>query len=383
MAVVNLCGWETGNTNEAASVGGTYSVQNSIARNSGYALRTNTSTTGYHRFRGLAATGDSAAFSLSTVYARVYVYIATLPSAGEYQLLGVQTSSAAMGAAVFITSDGKLYVHDATFVTYSPGATVLSLNTWYRIEIKVVRGNGTGTCDVLLDGVSELALTGLNTDQGVNFGQVCVGQDPAFLTSFSGTPDVYFDDLVISSSAYPGAGQCGISVPTGDSATYNNGTANGAASKYLCIDDRPHDSDTTYVNALGNGNANTSTLGASGVGSGTVLCAKALLLARRNGGTNGSIKLRTRSGSTNTDTTARAATSSYAAWAKLFETDPNTAAAWTSSALDAAEVGMVESSANASRYTAAYLMYDYVPGAASVGMTYARKCRRVGNLLRM
>ena len=75
---------------------------------------------------------------------------------------------------------------------------------------------------------------------------------------------------------------------------------------------------------------------------------------------------RLRSSTTDSDTTAVAATSSYAAYAKLYDTDPATSAAWTVANLNAAEVGMLESVAG-NRLTGAFILFDASPPVATFG----------------
>ncbi len=71
---------------------------------------------------------------------------------------------------------------------------------------------------------------------------------------------------------------------------------------------------------------------------------------------------RLRSGATDSDTTATAAASIYQTYQKIYATDPNTSSAWTTTALDASEVGMLESIAG-NRLTAAFIIVDWLPPA--------------------
>jgi hypothetical protein len=73
MALLNFCGWETGDSSEAQSSSGTNSVQTSVVRTGTYAFRANPTTTavGNHRFAKHSTAGvATTAFGVATLYHR-------------------------------------------------------------------------------------------------------------------------------------------------------------------------------------------------------------------------------------------------------------------------------------------------------------------------
>ncbi len=388
MASVIQSGWETGNASEVLLTSGTVSVQGTTTRGawSAYALRTNPGTitgTGSHVIAGNASSGQTAvsAINVVTIYARFYFRVDTLPSSLNEEFFSFTDNSAGSTKLTLrINSDGTISAYDGTPTLIATGTAVLSTATWYRIEVK----GGTSAGAVVewrVDGSVDVSTTA--TLSATNYGAIALGKRT---NRNSKIIDYYFDDVLVSDSAYPGAGQCGILIPNANGNYTGNWTIGaGAGSSYQNVDEVPHDSDTTYlVSDLNTAHAETegmqpaSTLSISG----TINCAKPCIVVKRDGGTNGSIKLRHRSNTTDTDLTGFATTASYTLLAKLLDTDPATSSAWLTGGIDGAEVGALENSAaNKSRMTAAYLMVDWTPTAGgsavpAIAMHYNRTRRQ-------
>lgn len=365
MAILNITGFETGDASEAVGgLSGTASIVTSPVRTGTYALRCNPTTTGTG-FTSIqshsSTTGAAASFTPNTHrYLRFYFRYATKPSS-NHEIICQISSGSGRGAThleVRLDSSGNLRAYRST-TALATGATVLAANTWYRIEVK--RELGTNAAwEVKIDGVSEISGTanfGASTGTTLAIGKI--------LNRNSNTVDFFFDDVSVSDSGYPGAGAVLALLPNanGNYQTWSIGA--GAGSHYENVDEVPHDSDTTYLlSSLGSGDAETEALQATAtVGiSGTIAVAKSVAIAKRNGGTNGAVRLRLRSGSTDSDTSADATTTaSYALLGRIYETDPATSSAWTTSGLDAVETGLIErSTTNASRLTFTALMVDFV-----------------------
>ena len=75
--------------------------------------------------------------------------------------------------------------------------------------------------------------------------------------------------------------------------------------------------------------------------------------------------LRTRSGTTNTDLAAVALTPGGAYLSTTYATDPDTAGAWSTSAIDALEVGGIETAAVSTRLQDVHVYVEYTEAVAS------------------
>lgn len=263
-----------------------------------------------------------------------------------------------------LNSSGNLAVYDSTPTVQSTGSTTLSSGTWYCIELSNSQSGGVNNqWELKINGSVEASGTFAIVNSVAN---VIVGKT---INRNGNSVDFYYDDVAISDSAYPGEGRCTLLVPNANG-TYQTATIGaGAGSHYQNVDEVPHDSDTTYLVTDGASGAETEamsdTAGASV--SGTVNCAKAMCVLKRDGATNGSIKQRRRSGSTDSDLgSAFATTASYALCASLMDTDPATSSAWATSGIDGVEVGVVDQSANKTRVTACYLAVDYTASSPPV-----------------
>jgi len=375
MTILNICGFEPGDTSETAGLNGTGSVQGSTVRSGGFAFRANPATTGTGNIllSTYDATGDNANLTANTDrYVRFYFRYATKPSSNDEPIYRV-LSGVAEGQAQFdvaLNSAGKLAIYLATAsgssrTLQATGTTVLNANTWYRIEVKRPLGTTSLACEVKLNGVSEVTATcspGTTTGPNVQFGK---------MVNYNGnTVDFFYDDIVLSDSGYPGDGAGLVLLPNanGNDQTWTIGA--GSGSHFQVVDETGHNSDTDYLlSTLVSGNAEIEALTDSGTAgiSGTINCAKSMVVARQDGASAGSLKLRLRSGSTNSDT-ASAITGgtigTYKSFCRLYATDPATSAAWTTSGLDGAQVGAIEfSGANKSRMTWCGLYVDFLASA--------------------
>jgi hypothetical protein len=363
MGTTNICGFETGEFTEGTLNGTpTGSIQTGTVRSGTYAFRSNptTTSTGYFALGGIASdgsTGGNVAFNLATAFYRFYFRYHVKPASGDEDIFWAATSGFGRKLNIALNSAGKLVVYDRTRTLVTTGTTVLNADQWYRINVKSGTG-ATAAWELLIDGASEASGTAdqSSSNNGLGlFGKV--------LNSSNQTVDFFYDDIVIDDSAEPGAGQVGVMIPASDG-TFTAWTIGaGSGSKWQQLTDIPNNGDTSYLvsTAVVNGTytAQMQTGSAAGI-TGTLNRVKALALMKRDGGSNGSVKLRFRSGSTDSDSGANfASTGSYTLAASVFDTDPATSAAWAS--VDSLQVGAIEESgSNKTRMTEALVMVDFV-----------------------
>jgi hypothetical protein len=375
-AVLNLCGFESGASSERSTDSGTFSVQSTTKRTGNYALRINTSTTGFHRFNQFATDGNTTNMNAADVYVRFYMRVATAPAANTENVFQAHDNTN-VKLELRLNSSRQLVAYDTALSVLGTGATALSLNTWYRIEVRVGTG-AAATYEVKIDGVSELSGTGnLST---TNNARVDLGRTT---NRNSQATDIYYDDFLIDDATYPGAGQIVALTPDGDGNAVTWTIGAGAGNDWENVDEVPADDDTTYLlSTLSVGQASTVSLISSTAASisGTIKAVKAFVRTKRDGAANGTFQLRLRSNTTNSDGANAASGSTYGVNQLIHAVDPATSAAWAVAALDSVEVGVEEAEAtDRTRWTASMVMVDFEPAAAPAsGSKGALMLRRVG-----
>ena len=354
MAYLNICGFETGDTSEARVVTGTASIQGTVKRTGAYALQVSApaGASGLD-FGLLEATGVQGDISfVATKYLSCYIYIAALPTTanGFQRLIAFDVSpNVTEVASLMLATGGQLQLNTSSGTT-----TIMtpSLNTWYRIDFKATKN---GACEILVDGANATTGTGRNNAAtNVSFG--CFGADSAI--------NVYFDDIAISDSAYPGAGQVNILKPNADG-NYTNKTSG----TYADVDEVPHDSGTTKIVQQNDNASYTAAMESAATGgvSGSIGTVKPIIIVAEKAAGTDPVKLRLRSSTTDSDATQYDTTATYTLLGRMYDTDPATSAVWTSSAIDAMEVGFISVAplSNGFYVTAVYAMV-WSTGASAV-----------------
>lgn len=210
------------------------------------------------------------------------------------------------------------------------------------VEIKAKLHDSTGTVDIHKDGVSVLSLTGQDTKNG---GTKTVFD---FVRIYNSITNSYWDDIYIinEQGSAPfndmlGPGVVETLFPNGNG-NYSDWTGSDADStdNYLHVDEAPtHDGDTSYVETSTATDRESYDFDDLTMASGTVLGVISTLVARTDGGAE-NIQFSTRPTSTDYDSADVAVpVSSYGEISHIWEQNPQTAAAWTISTLDAAEFG--------------------------------------------
>lgn len=367
MATVNFWGAESGDTVDCRATGGTFSIQTSTVRTGTYALRTNPtgSGAGWVEIGAYDASGQHAAASVATGYTRFYFRYATKATVIQERIFTINTNFNQLKFFATLTAAGTISVYDANISLITTGATILSANTWYRIEVKVGTG-ASGAYELKIDGVSEVSGTAdLHTN---NWGVIRLGKT---LNMNTNTVDYFYDDVLIDDAGFPGAGQSVVLLPNanGSTAEWTGGTN---SSNYAEVDEVPHDTDTTYIKKSSAASQqhlvafqDSSTISNLG----TINSVKIGIRTREDsGGTASATFARIRNGSTDSDNSSNNGTTSYLQTFRVQNTDPNTSSAWSSGGLDSVEGGVVDTaSVSAVRCTSVLLYVDYVTAAAGSG----------------
>lgn len=363
MAIINICGYEFGHRIECFNVGGTYDIQSTIKRTGNYAMRINPSGagTGYSS-HGMwsTTTGARTAFNLATVYITFYFYVGTLPAlASEEFFRVIETGGTNIKMTLRVKSDGKIqaYAYDGITQLGSDSASSISTSTWYKISVKCGTGS-SASYEVKVNDSTWLSGTGnLST---TNAGYIAFGKQT---NRNSQTVDFYYDDLCIDNSEYPNYTGINLMRPDSDG-TYTAWTAS-SGQKWDCVDDIPYNNTQYVESTLVSGDSYTANMistSSAGIPSNAqIMGVLQLMGVKRSSTSNGAVRTRLRSGTTNSGTTSNyATTGTEYCIGIMFLTDPNTGSAWTLSALDNVEAGIVEySTTYKSRMYGVYLNVAY------------------------
>lgn len=364
MARLNICGFETGDLSEVAIQAGSPTASTTQKRTGAYSLRLNpTSSAVGVLVQGLASTADPAPFGTDGVYIRFYLYIATLPGATR-TISKVRNAIANQGTKLEMLSTGAIrmnYINSSfTKVQVGVDSAALATGTWHLIEQQVTgASSGTNyTVACRVNGVSLGSASGLSlaSPNPTTIQDFTLGESNDGAASY----DLYFDDIAIDDSAYPGPGEVHILKPraAGSSAQWSTGTS----ALFSAVNEVPNDGDTSYIKDATSGHVSSFAMDSSATGgvSGTIPVVKTVAIVRDEGGASG-VKVRLRNSATSNDTTALDPGSSYVALARLDATNPNGGGSWSTSVLDTIECGVVNNASVAARATAIYAMVECVP----------------------
>jgi hypothetical protein len=307
------------------------------------ALKWNVATgyvgSGTGRYGGQSALLASSCYVVLTSLATRYVGVAFMPSTGDSTVLTFTDGAGPTDQCwiQYTLSTAKLTVvlGDGTTVigtltgTYSP-------STWYYIEVSLTIGSA-GSITVHINGVVKLTLTGVNTQYSANATQSVVQLN-------NGGTGIYFDDLYILNTSgsvnNTFLGECKIitGLPSADSATNHAWTPKSGTVHFSEVNEADPDGDTTY-NKTSTVSAIDTYLFPTVVTTNTIAAVQGVLTFRKDDAGSHTLALTLRSGTTNYFGTTVSVGGGYAMTRQIYETDPNTSAAWTVANLNAAEIG--------------------------------------------
>jgi hypothetical protein len=210
------------------------------------------------------------------------------------------------------------------------GTTVLSIDTWYYIELKCKINSGTsGSWEVWLDGVSQGSGTGVKTGT----------YDAANIVQF-GPSDGGFDDIYIKSgdAADTPIGPCKVraAFPTSDG-TVTDWTTSSGSTHYDLVDEKPPGTtDYTYTNVTNEEERFGITIPGSDTVHGAMLCA----VTNMNLPGVNTMRVLVDSNSTLSTYDQAIGTEDWYTTTMIVEVDPDTSAAWTPTTMNAAEWGV-------------------------------------------
>lgn len=241
-----------------------------------------------------------------------------------------------------VTTTGRLEVRSAGFAGSVLGATtnpVVSANGWYHIEMKVVIDTSAGSIEVRVEGQTVINLTSINTGS-TPVSQVEICNDP---TALSVGVSMYVKDFVVwdNTTAYNNnfLGSVIVYNLTPDADISLNWTPSTGSVGYSILDNIPP-VDADYIYAPDPApSPYVCTLTDLPVDVTSVKAIMTFVRAAKSDGGDGSLQVGVISDAGGTPTTGlgtdRPITVAQAYWRDVFQTDPDTSAAWLPSAVNA------------------------------------------------
>lgn len=338
--VLQMIGFESGVTAEAATTAGTIQITNADFHSGGYSLRVYPTTTGTGTY-GIEfddATGEQAGdFETADLYLSYWFWVDVCPASGRERTLSALND---VSSNAFL-----IYMNDDCTLSFAPSdgfnddvSPALSLSTWYHIEIFVDISADTYSWSINDTTVS----SGSATMSGSRFARLNFGKTA---NTNGNTVDFFYDDIIIDDAAFHDNSAVIVATVPNNNGTYTGWNGGTGASDYTQVDDVPSDGNTSYVATstpqakISFAMTDTSTIGVTG----TVEAVKASsFIAEGLTTANTRYQALTISGSTESTTTdSTSLTTSYSTRSQLFLTDPDTSSAWTLSGVDGIQVGGV------------------------------------------
>jgi hypothetical protein len=242
-----------------------------------------------------------------------------------------------------LNTDGTIGAYRGTTLLGTTSGSVSNGVTSYW-EFLVTISNTVGVVTVKKDGVSVLSLTSQDTNNGSAsdaWTEAIVGR----IVSLGTTMTWDYDDLYIcdgSGSApqntFLGDVRVDVLRPTADGNSQMSTPSTGS-DQYAMVDETTPNSDTDYNTLAAAADKDTFTTGNAPVSGATVFGVQTVAIARKEDAGTATLNGVVRHSGTDYDGSASGVSSSYSAVRNIFAVNPGTAAAWSTSEVDAAEFG--------------------------------------------
>ena len=308
---------------------------------SNFSIWTSSSLVSGGAFAGYAAqTGvKTLGASISKCYMSAKIYIYESSFGPQMTWVYFKDSNGVVIGTVITDSSRYVKIYKGTTAGTLLGTSVspLSLGIWYLFECYYEPLNNYGKFQVKLNGVTILEVTGdIDTTAGLE-NILSFGIGPS--TGGQAVTSYYMDDVVFDDAGWIGNSYIQLVVPTGVGATAAVWTPSTGAN-WSCVDEIPA-SDTDYIKA--NVAGYVDTYGCNNL-TGTIGSVKAVRVMARYAyegtptPTKQKIAILVNGTNYYGDNLTPALTYQYAE--KLWELNPNDAAAWEDADISALEIGM-------------------------------------------
>ena len=239
--------------------------------------------------------------------------------------------STVLGVVYYSVATGLFSVYKGDQATWlATGSIIVPAGNWCHLQIYFLPHATTGTFAVKVNGIPDINFSGSTAPSTSDIDKValyCIG----------GSATNYWDNFVVDDAAYPGVSRIALLTPSG--AGNSTQWDPSAGSNYACVDEVPYsDADYVYTNIADE----VDTYAASDLPSeaAVVKCVQVTARARKEGSGPPNIAIACRTTGGDYYSADQSLQSSFASQSKLWETNPGTAAAWTTSEVNAMEIGI-------------------------------------------
>ena len=235
---------------------------------------------------------------------------------------------------------GVFQVLRAGSTVIATGSYVMSVDTWYRIEMQIATDNSSGVFKLKINETLDIDFTGDTHD---------AGQDGINVVKFGGqsvSANAYYDDIVIYSKdgVAPNdfLGDLRIETIRPNGAGANTDSTPSAGSSYECVDDSGmHDGDSTYVSLSTAADYDLYDVGALSFTPETVHAVVTNVVCRSDGTSPRTLRGKVKHGSTEGNGTTRDVPygSDYRTLQDCFYQNPDTTSAWLAADIADLQIG--------------------------------------------
>lgn len=219
-------------------------------------------------------------------------------------------------------------------------AGVITINTWYYIEVKVKIDNSAGAVEVYVNGVQVIDVTGVDNQASTN-----AVTENIYFRGAIGTLE-YIDDIYLCDVAgavnndFLGPGSVTAFLP--DGAGTNTDFTPSAGANFENVDDNPSDDDTTYNESTGIGDKDDYSFASVVALKGNILGVQLTSCARNADVGSVNMKNFVRSGGTPAEVEIGnlALINTYAMLSTIWEEEPTDSVSWDTTKIDAATFGV-------------------------------------------
>lgn len=269
----------------------------------------------------------------------VAIRVGVIPTSPISVITLIDGATVHAGIAVADTTGLLQAFRASTGTVLGTSSVGLVLNTWAYVETKITINDTTGSVVVRLNGATVLNLTGIDTRNAGNASANTIRIGIAGGTMATDFDDIYLFDAT-GSVNNDFAGDCRVEqlLPSGAGAT--TAWTPSAGANYACVDEVPPNADTDYVSSATAGQTDTYAFGDLSVASsGVVKAVQATVQARKDDAGSRSLALIARPGGTDRVGATQAVADTYATYPQVWDTNPDTAAAWTVAEVNASVFG--------------------------------------------
>lgn len=232
-------------------------------------------------------------------------------------------------------SDERIEVFRGDSVSLGIGTYNSLDTTWHLLEARIKISDTVGICQLKINGILDIDLTGIDTKPGADttIDKVRLGAGEIHATG-----GAYIDDIVIDDASWIGDTKIQALAPTGVGNT--TGWTPSVGANWECVDEKPA-SDVDYVSINVVNITDTYAAGNMAGTVGGVKCVQVQSRAKTEGSpTPTNLKLVVRSGGADYLSGNNAVPASPKSFPYLWENNPADSAAWEEADVNAMEIGV-------------------------------------------